>query len=158
MGTTGQVAANSLTDPMLIRERATGRMVGSVESYRLPGGVVEYTIYLDAQLGRPGYGLEATALYVSHLFDAGARLVTFEVMSFNREVIGIMRKAVWPVRARLREQAYVAGRYWDVLVYSFNQAEWERGIERYRRRLPGGDLRPTAVGRRRPIEGTRSSS
>lgn len=131
--------------PMLIRERRSGRAVGVVENQALPGSVALYLIYLDPTTGRAGYGLEATALYVSHLFDSGARLVTAEVLELNAAVIGIMRKAGWPEQARLREHIYAAGRFWDLLVFSLDQESWERGIARYRARLPGGDRRPSAL-------------
>lgn len=147
MGARGRRGLSPYGPPMVIRDLRSGRAVGMVENHGLPAGIAVYLIYLDPELGRPGFGLEATALYVSHLFDHGARLVTAEVLSFNLDVIGIMRKAGWPEQARLREHVFAAGRFWDVLVYSFDQASWERALSRYRSRLPGGGRRPAAAGR-----------
>jgi RimJ/RimL family protein N-acetyltransferase len=117
-----------------------------VENHALPGNVAVFVVYLDRRLGRAGFGLEACVLYISHLFDSGARLVEAEVLEFNGDMIGILHKARLVPQARLREHTYSAGRFWDLLIYSFDGAEWTRTLERYRRFLPGGDRRPVAIG------------
>lgn len=150
MGAGAALGESHYAPPMIIREKRSGDAVGVVENHELPGGVAVFVIYLDRERGRAGYGLEATALYVSHLFDSGARLVTAEVLSLNTEVIGIMRKAGWPPQARLREHVYTAGRFWDVLVYSMDREDWLRALSRYQRHLPGGGRRPAALGIPRP--------
>jgi RimJ/RimL family protein N-acetyltransferase len=137
---------NAFAPEMLIRERREGAIVGVVLNHRMPADIAAYFIYLDPDKGRAGYGIEATALYVSHLFDCGARLVTADVLSFNRAVIGILGKAGIKPQARLREHAYAAGRFWDVLVFSFGVDEWIGALARYRPMLPGGDRPPVAFG------------
>ena len=148
MGSGARTPASPFAPPMLIRSLRDGAIVGSVENHALPGGVATVVIYLDPDLGRAGFGLEAAVLYISHLFDSGARLVSADVLSFNAPIIGIMRKAGWQPQARLREHVYAAGRLWDVLVYSFDRESWSAALKRHARRLPGGDLRPAALGRR----------
>jgi RimJ/RimL family protein N-acetyltransferase len=146
MGGALREGASAFAPPMLIRERRHDTAVGLVVNQRLPASVAAFLIYVDPELGRAGYGIEATALYVSHLFDCGARLVTADVLTFNTAVNGILTKAGIAPQARLREHVYVAGAFWDVLVYSFGVDEWLRALARYRRYLPGGDRRPAAIG------------
>ena len=144
MGGGGRSSSYELAPAMLIKDLRTGETVGVVENHPLPGRVTVYVIYLNEK-GRPGFGLEATGLYLSHLFDQGARLVSMEVLSFNTAVTGMMRTARWPVQARLREQIYAAGRFWDLLVYSIDRDTWVRYLEHHKRRMPGGDRRPAAL-------------
>jgi RimJ/RimL family protein N-acetyltransferase len=146
MGGALHAASSVFAPPMLIRERRHGKAVGLVINQRVPAGVAAFLIYVDPEWGRAGYGIEATALYVSHLFDSGARLVTADVLVFNRAVNGILAKAGIAPQARLREHVYVAGTFWDVLVYSFGVDEWLRALARYRRMLPGGDRQAVAIG------------
>jgi RimJ/RimL family protein N-acetyltransferase len=152
MGGALREGASAFAPPMLIRERRQGRAVGLVVNQRVPADVAAFLIYVDPERGRAGFGIEATALYVSHLFDSGARLVTADVLSFNTAVNGILAKAGLAPQARLREHVYVAGGFWDVLVYSFGVEEWLRALARYRRHLPGGDRRPAALGTLRPAD------
>jgi RimJ/RimL family protein N-acetyltransferase len=135
---------------MLIRDRRSGEAIGVVENHPLPGKIAVFVVYLDRQRGRAGFGFEAVSLYISHLFDSGARLVTAEVLEFNADMIAILRKVQIVPQARLRDHVYSAGRFWDLLVYSFDRVEWVRIVDRYRRILPGGDRRPAAVGGRPP--------
>ena len=136
--------ANAFAQSMVIRERRAGTAVGVVVSHRLPADIAAFIIYVDPEHGRAGYGIEATALYISHLFDSGARLVTADVLSFNKAVIGILTRIGINPQARLREHAFAAGQFWDVLVFSFTAEEWIRAVARYRRILPGGQRRPAA--------------
>jgi RimJ/RimL family protein N-acetyltransferase len=131
---------------MLVRVRSSGEAVGVVENHALPGNVADFVTYLDRGRGRHGYGFESVVLYISHLFDSGARLVNSEVLECNAEMISIIRKVNVLPQARLREHVYVAGRFWDLIIYSMERAQWVGIIDRYRRILPGGDRRPSAVG------------
>jgi RimJ/RimL family protein N-acetyltransferase len=146
MGAGGRSSSSAIAAPMLIRNQSNGKAVGVVENHPLPGKVAVFVVYFDKELGRPGFGWEAVVLYISHLFDSGARLVTAEVLEFNAEMVGILRKVRLVPQARLREHVYSAGRFWDLLVYSFDRAEWVQIIDRYRRILPGGDRRPAGIG------------
>ena len=149
MGAAGHSAMGPYAPPMLIRSLRDRAAIGVVENHALPGGVAAYLIYLDPRT-RGGFGLEATALYVSLLFDSGARLVTADVFEFNTAVIRMLRKAHLEPHARLREHAYAAGRFWDVLVYYLDLESWKRFLKHHERRLPGGDRRPVALGSRTP--------
>lgn len=133
---------------MAIRANATGEVVGVIENGEMRGypGVAVLVIFVDESRARPGCALEAYALYVHRLFRFGARLVHLEVLSFNRAVLGLLRKVGVPVQVRLREHVYAAGRFWDLLVFAFDEADWERQVARFRPRLPGGGRVPAALG------------
>jgi len=76
MGSSSQAGSLSIAPPMVIRERRSNRAVGVVQNHSQPGGIAVFVIYLDPKWRRAGLGFEATILYISHLFDCGARLVT----------------------------------------------------------------------------------
>lgn len=146
MGAGGPSQSSEISPPMLIRDMSTGEAVGVVENHPLPGRIAVFVVYIDRQRGRAGFGVEVFLLYMSHLFDMGARLVTGEVLEFNAVTIGILRKAGLAPQARLREHVYSAGRFWDLLIYSIDREHWVPIVQRYRRILPGGDRRPAAFG------------
>lgn len=146
MGAGSQSHSSQIAPRMLVRVRSSGEAVGVVENHALPGNVAVFVTYLDRTRGRHGFGFESVVLYISHLFDSGARLVNGEVLEFNTEMMGILRKVNIAPQARLREHVYMAGHFWDLLIYSFDRAQWVGIVDRYRRILPGGDRRPAAVG------------
>jgi hypothetical protein len=146
MGAESERGPSPYAPPMLVRDRKSGRAVGIVENYGQPGGTAIFVAYIDPVRGRAGYGFEAISLYLSCMFDGGARRVIAEVLSFNVDMIGILRKVDFLPQARLREHVYVAGRFWDLIIYSFDRADWVRVVNRYRRMLPGGDRGPAAIG------------
>jgi hypothetical protein len=146
MGAGGRSGSSHFAPQMLIRDLGSGEAVGVVDNHELPGGIAVFVLYLDSPLGRSGRGWEAVVLYISCLFDGGARLVTAEVLEFNSAMTAILRKVGLEIQARLREHVYTAGRYWDLLVYSFDRDRWLQIISRYERILPGGDRRPAALG------------
>ena len=142
MGSGGRSHSSVIAPPMLLRNRRDGEGVGVVENHPLPGDVAVFVVYIARQRGLAGFGFEAAILYISHLFDSGARLVTAEVLEFNREMNAILRKVGLVPQARLREHIYSGGRFWDVLVYSFDRAQWVRIIAPYRRRFSGRGDQP----------------
>ena len=146
MGAGSRASASTLAPPMLIRDRRSGDPVGLVQNHTLPGSIAVFVVYLDLKVARAGFGFEAVVLYISQLFDRGARLVTSEVLEFNSPVHGFIRKVGLAPQARLREHVFTAGRFWDVLVYSMDRDTWVGIIDRYRRILPGGDRKPAAIG------------
>ena len=150
MGSSSQMGSMSIAPPMVIREKKSNHVVGVVQNHSQPGGIAVYVVYLDPMWRRAGLGFEATALYISHLFDSGARLVAAEILEFNTQVIAIMGKGGLEPHARMREHVFVAGHYWDLLIYTIERTDWLRIIERYRRILPGGARKPAAIGTRRP--------
>jgi len=154
MGATEAGGTSSFAPPMLVRDRRSGRAVGILENHEQPGGAAVFVAYIDPERGRVGYGFEAISLYLSCMFDGGARLVITEVLEFNKDMIGIQRKVDVLPQARLREHVYTAGRYWDLIISSFDRAHWVRVVNRYRRMLPGGDRGPVAFG---GVQGDRGS-
>jgi len=145
MGGVTFAARTTFAPPMLVREQRTGNALGIVANQRLPGDVAAFVVFVDPARGRAGYGAEATALYISHLFDSGARLVTMDVLSFNPVNRQLQRFGLVP-QARMREHVYAAGRYWDVVVYSFSAAEFVRALAPHRHLMPGGTRHPVALG------------
>ena len=145
MGGLTYAGSSSFASPMLVREQRSGVAVGIVANQRQPAGVATVLIFMDVNRSRGGSGAEAFALYVSHLFDSGARVVTAEVLSFN-PANRLLTRLGLTAQARLREHAYSAGHFWDVVVYSFTRSEFLERLARYRRVLPGGTRRPVALG------------
>ena len=110
-------------------------IVGAIDVVELPGypGVANVSIFTDMDRARGGMALEAYALVVDAAFAQGARLVHHEVLSINRPIQRVLRGIGVAPSARLRDHAYVAGRWWDVLVFSYAQAHWRDVLERFPR-------------------------
>ena len=137
--------------PMVIRSKRSGEAFGLVENGEMIGypGVAVVLIFIDPATARAGTAMEAFALYVGHVFASGARLVHLEVMAFNKPVLRMLGRIGVKEQARLRDQVYTAGRFWDVLVFAFDATRFEKILSRYARMLPGGDRKPAAIGGRR---------
>ena len=136
---------------MLIRANADGAAIGVIENGQMSGypGVAVVLIFVDESVARPGVAMEAFAIYVARVFAAGARLVHIEVLEFNTPVLRMLARIGVDQQARLRHQAYAAGRFWDVLVFAFDAEKFQNIVSRYARKLPGGDRRPAALGGKR---------
>ena len=139
----------SFGSPLVVRIVPSGEVVGLMENGEMTGypGVAVIVVYVDPRRARPGAALEAYVMYVDYVFASGARVVHIEVMSFNREVLSLLRKAKQEPQARFRDHAYVAGRYWDLVVFGFTRAEWMVQVSPWRRLAPGGDRKPKGFGR-----------
>jgi RimJ/RimL family protein N-acetyltransferase len=135
---------------MVISDRRSGVAFGLIENGEMSGypGVAVVVIFVDQSLARPGVAMEAFALYVAQVFEAGAALVHLEVLEFNSPVLRMLSRIGLTAQARLREHLYVSGRFWDVLVFAFDRPRFEQITARYADRLPGGDRRPAAIGAR----------
>lgn len=141
-------AAGSFGPAMLIRDNRSAEAIGTVENSEMAGypGVAVVLIYVNALAARPGLALEAFALYVANVFQNGARLVHLEVLEFNRPVHRMVARLGIGEQARMREQVYVAGRFWDLVVYAFDREHFDKIWKRYARSLPGGPRPPAALG------------
>lgn len=106
--------------------------VGAIDAVGLPGypGVVNVSIYTDTARAPGGLALEGYGLYVDSLFAQGARVVHHEVIALNSPIKRLLRAIRLEPTARLRDHAYAAGRWWDVLVYSYDRARWEDMLAR----------------------------
>ena len=135
--------------PMLIRENRGGSAIGLVSNGEMIGypGVAVILIYVDPE-ARPGIAMEAFAMYVDHVFRQGARLAHFEVLAFNTPVLRMLAKIGVREQARLRDQVYAGGRFWDVAVFAFSAGQYREIRARYARNLPGGERPPAALGGR----------
>jgi RimJ/RimL family protein N-acetyltransferase len=121
-----------------------GQVVGVLDAAGLPGyaDVVSVSVYTDTARASGGWALEAYALFVSALFEQGVRLIHHEVLELNRPIQRILRGIGVAQTARLREHAYVAGRFWDVLVYSYDRAHWDHLLDHV---VPRNPLRAQAA-------------
>lgn len=137
--------------PMLIRDARSGQAVGLVEAGQLTGyaGVAVVLIYMDQSIARPGISIQAFALYVTYLFERGARLVHMEVLDTNSPVLRIFARNGQAPQARLRDHVYAGGRFADLMVIAFDRAEWNAICARYPTMFPGAKRGPAAVGGRR---------
>jgi RimJ/RimL family protein N-acetyltransferase len=136
---------------MVIRANATGEAFGLVENGEMVGypGVAVVLIFVDSAKARPGVAMEAFAMYVQHVFASGARLVHFEVVAFNEPVLRMLRRIGVNEQARLRDQMYTGGRFWDVQVFAFDAEQFKGIVSRYAHILPGGNRTPAALGSRK---------
>jgi hypothetical protein len=123
-----------------VRENQTGRVVGVLENDEMLGypGVAVFIIFVDQRVARPGLAMEACGIYVPLLFAHGAQIVHFEVLAFNRYLTHLFDHRGHPPQVRMRRHAYVAGRYWDLLFYALDAAEYEATFGKFDRVLPGG--------------------
>jgi hypothetical protein len=137
---------------MLIRANGTfGEAFGLVENGEMTGypGVALVLIFVDPDRARPGVAMEAFAMYLGQVFALGARLIHVEVVAFNEPVLRMLRRIGVDEQARLRDQMYSGGRFWDVLVFAFDSEQFNDIRSRYARILPGGDRKPAALGSHR---------
>jgi hypothetical protein len=133
---------------MAVRDNASGRLIGLLETGEMIGyaGVAVILVYVEPSLARPGVAMEACGIYLPMVFDNGAAILHVEVLSFNRDMIRIFEKRRQYPQARLRRHVYVAGHFWDLLMYAFDRAEWEAFYGKFRRVLPGGQRPISALG------------
>jgi len=137
---------------MAVRDNDDGRLIGLLETGEMIGypGVAVILIYVDPGLARPGVAMEACGMYMPMVFDNGAAILHVEALSFNDAIVRMFEKRGHHAQVRLRQHVYVAGRFWDLLVYAFDQQEFEEVVGKFRRILPGGRRPISALGSGRP--------
>ena len=115
---------------MVFRSRRTGEALGVLDAVPLTGypGVCNVSVFTDEAVAGAGLAIDAYGIYVTALFASGVRLIHHEVFEFNRPIRRILSAAGVESSARLREHGYAAGRWWDVLVYSYDEPHW-RGVQ-----------------------------
>ncbi len=136
-------------DGYVVRAVRTGELVGVLDARPLPGyqGVTNVSIFTDGDRAGSGLALEAYGRLVLHLFQTGTRIVHHEVLEMNRPIQRALRGMGLEPTARLRSHAYVAGRFWDVLVFSLDRPTAESILGRVFARRSRG----TATGPERTI-------
>jgi RimJ/RimL family protein N-acetyltransferase len=137
----GPTARSLLAQPTsahVIRALATGEIAGVLDAVQVPGypGVASVSIFVDTARAKGGLAMEAYGLFVTALFDGGVRLVHHEVLELNRPVQRILRGIGVAPSARYRQHAYAAGRFWDVLVFSYDRHHWDHVLEKVVPRNP----------------------
>ena len=118
-------------------EDADGEVVG-MASWRpdLPWSwVLELEFMLAPELRGRGYGFEASALVIDHLFattDAAKMLV--RISALNRPAFPVIRRLGGEEEGRLRRHLRIGGAEVDLVVYGLLREDWERAA-RARQRL-----------------------
>ncbi len=114
-------------------------IVGAVDARDLLGypGVVNVSMYTDATAALGGLALEGYAHCIQSVFAQGARIIHHEVLALNRPIRRLMRGLRVEPTARYRDHAFVAGRLWDVIAYSYDETHWRSILDR----LPRSPLR-----------------
>jgi RimJ/RimL family protein N-acetyltransferase len=109
-----------------------GSVVAILDAVDILGypGVRNVSIYADRERTAGPIALEAYGRFVLHQLDAGARLIHHEVLALNQPVHRLFRGLGLEATARLRDHAYVAGRHWDVLVYSYGRDQLDSILAR----------------------------
>ncbi len=122
-----QLPGDSFGAPLAVRARATGRLIGVAANQPLTEypGVTAVSFYVDQAEVRPGLALEAAMLYAQYVLTQGAEVLHSEVLEFNRAALRLLSRAGIRPQARLRRHLYVAGEFWDVLVFSLHRSDWE---------------------------------
>jgi RimJ/RimL family protein N-acetyltransferase len=133
---------------MAVRDNTSGRLIGLLETGEMMGypGVAVVLIYVEPSLARPGVAMEACGIYMPMVFDNGAAILHVEVLSFNRDMIRIFEKRRQYPQVRLRRHIYVAGEFWDLLMYGFDRKQFEDLYGKFKRVLPGGQRPISALG------------
>lgn len=120
---------NFATDPAFaIVERAAGAHIGNCGLRVNP---VDRHATLGMMIGRKdqwdkGFGTEATALLCRHAFEnLNLRKVCLSVFATNERAIKVYAKIGFKPEGRLREQAFIEGRYVDDIVMGMLRGELE---------------------------------
>lgn len=132
----GLIARERVQPPrrMVIETRAASP-IGSVSRY----WVDERTQWLEVGIAlyesrhwNKGYGSEALALWVDHLFDGlGLRRLGLRTWGGNRRMIRVARALGFRQEATFRDAAMVGKRVHDRLAFGLLRAEWRRARRRW---------------------------
>lgn len=117
----------------LVTGVSSGELLGlitNVEPDDYPG-VAVLTIFMDGRRAKPVASMEAWGMYVARMFGLGARKVQMDALAFNREVHSLMAKIGATVEGVRREHCFIAGRFWDVVVYGFTSRTWDDVARHY---------------------------
>ncbi len=114
---------------MIIETRA-GSPIGTVSRYwveeRTQWMEVGVGIYAARHWGR-GYGPEALALWVDHLFEAlDLRRIGLRTWSGNERMVRLARKLGFRQEAAFREAYATANRTYDRVAFGLLRREWKR--------------------------------
>ena len=119
-------------ETLVARSRERGDVVAVLDATEMIGypGVRSVSIYSDARRAGRGVALEAYGRFVLHQLDTGSRLIHHEVLELNEPIRRIFAALGLEVTARFRSHAYIAGRFWDVLVYSYDRPQLDAILAR----------------------------
>jgi RimJ/RimL family protein N-acetyltransferase len=123
---------------MVIRVRSTNIAAGIIANRALKDhkGVCSVWFYTDRTVIRPGFAVEAFSLYINYLFQMRAEKIYMEILEFNTPVIKFLHRCGLSLLVRTRKSYYIAGHFWDTVIFAFDQVEWETVRERSRIFLP----------------------
>ncbi len=137
-------AADTSEVTALLRGQFDQRMVelgdasvraGYVAAHHRPpvgAGVVRVGTFVSSQYRATSVGLEAAALFISHLFDArGVRRIEGLMLDDALARIGTGLGRFFTLDATLRDAAFSMGSFRDVHVLSLTRGEWMRRASRF---------------------------
>ena len=122
---------NDVVFGVVVREN--DRLIGSVGLHRIDWISRKATFGIqigNVEYQNREYGTGATKLAVRYGFDVlNLHRIELDVYAHNERAIRSYEKAGFFLEGRLREAAYVNGRYVDILRYSIMEQEWRyRGV------------------------------
>jgi RimJ/RimL family protein N-acetyltransferase len=111
-----------------VRIKASGELIGYATLFgtSLTQAIHPMT-YLKPEARGKGYGTELSALLCDIAFlECNAHKFSTTVYGYNEASYHRYEKLGFKLEARLRDEVYRMGRYWDVLTYGLLREEWER--------------------------------
>lgn len=119
---------------LILKEK---RPIGTIYSYNLnrTDGYVFVTIYLKADYERIGYGVEAFAIFLLHLFQTLQLYKIYaEVYSYNKHSLDCLREAGFVEEGSFKGHRLHQGRRYDLIRLALLQKELPR-LENFVSRL-----------------------
>ncbi|MFX0097206.1 MAG: UDP-4-amino-4,6-dideoxy-N-acetyl-beta-L-altrosamine N-acetyltransferase [Candidatus Hodarchaeota archaeon] len=86
----------------------------------------EFGVYIDRNQEKRGYGKDALITLLNFAFNKlNLHRIYCHVFEFNKRAISLYRKLGFKVEGRLREALYLDGKYYDILVFSILDREFD---------------------------------
>ena len=80
----------------------------------------------DKEYWGKGYGSEAKMLLLNYAFnELNLRKITSDVIAFNERSYNYSIKCGYKEEARLKDQIFTKGKYWDEVILSVFKKDWE---------------------------------
>jgi len=91
----------------------------------LPHATAEYSLLIDPNYWKKGYGTEALKLLITHGFmDLGIETIWGEIFEFNAAGRRVAEKVGFEIEGKLRNRYYKEGRRIDSFMVSMTRDQW----------------------------------
>jgi len=114
---------------MAIHLRPSGRLIGTCALSGLDpdnGSALFHITIGEKDCWGQGYGTEATRLMLAHAFETlKLHRIGLSVFEFNERAIRAYRRIGFVVEGRAREAIWRNGRWWDEIMMSMLDREWQ---------------------------------